>query len=46
MRNDRAARRRGRTRLLGKQASYAELDRFFDRHEGVDLLERGIAAQP
>jgi len=42
MRNDSTARRRGRSRLPGKQASYAELERFFDRHDGVDLLERGI----
>ena len=31
-----------RVRLPGKRASYAELDRFFDRHDGVDLLDQGI----
>jgi hypothetical protein len=31
-----------RIRLPRKSASYAELSRFFDRHDGVDLLERGI----
>jgi hypothetical protein len=31
-----------RIRLPRKSASYAELSRFFDRHDGVDLLDRGI----
>jgi hypothetical protein len=31
-----------RIRLPRKSASYSELSRFFDHHDGVDLLERGI----
>ena|SRR5258708_39094842 len=31
-----------RIRLPRKSASHAELSDFFDRHEGVDLLEQGI----
>ena len=31
-----------RTRLPRKSASYAELSDFFDRHDGVDLLDQGI----
>jgi hypothetical protein len=31
-----------RIQLPRKSASYAELSRFFDRHDGVDLLDRGI----
>jgi hypothetical protein len=31
-----------RIRLPRKSASYAELSDFFDRHDGVDLLDRGI----
>jgi hypothetical protein len=31
-----------RIRLPRKNASYAELSDFFDRHDGVDLLDRGI----
>src|SRR5260370_1156027 len=31
-----------RIRLPRKSASYAELSDFFDRHDGVDLLEQGI----
>jgi hypothetical protein len=31
-----------RIRLPRKGASYAELSDFFDRHDGVDLLDRGI----
>jgi hypothetical protein len=33
-----------RIRLPRKGASDAELSDFFDRHEGVDLLDRGIMA--
>jgi len=29
-------------RLPRKDAGYAELSDFFDRHEGFDLLDRGI----
>ena len=29
-------------RLPRKDASYSELSSFFDRHDGVDLLEQGI----
>jgi hypothetical protein len=31
-----------KTRLPRRDASYAELADFFDRHDGVDLLEQGI----
>ena len=31
-------------RLPGKRASYEELNRFFDRHDGTELLRRGITA--
>jgi hypothetical protein len=31
-----------RIRLPRKSASYAELSNFFDRHDGVDLLDQGI----
>jgi hypothetical protein len=31
-----------RIRLPRKSASYAELSDFFDRHDGVDLLDQGI----
>jgi len=31
-----------RIRLPKKSASYTELSEFFDRHDGVDLVERGI----
>lgn len=31
-----------RIRLPRKDASHAELSDFFDRHDGVDLLDRGI----
>ena len=31
-----------RIRLPRKGASHAELSDFFDRHDGVDLLDRGI----
>ena len=34
--------RAARIRLPHKNASYAELSNFFDRHEGFDLLDRGI----
>jgi hypothetical protein len=30
-------------RLPRADASYTELDEFFDRHDGMDLLDRGIA---
>jgi len=42
MRVNKTAPLAARIRLPGKRATHAELDRFFDRHEGVDLLERGI----
>jgi hypothetical protein len=29
-------------RLPGPGASYSELDRFFERHEGPELIEQGI----
>ena len=29
-------------RLPRKGASYTELSNFFDRHDGIDLLDRGI----
>ena len=29
-------------RLPRKSASYAELSDFFDRHDGVDLMDHGI----
>lgn len=29
-------------RLPGPAASYSELDRFFNRHEGPKLIEQGI----
>jgi hypothetical protein len=31
-----------RIRLPRKRASYEELSDFFDRHDGVDLLDQGI----
>src|SRR6266496_4830997 len=31
-----------RIRLPKKGATYAELSNFFDRHEGVDLIDQGI----
>ncbi len=31
-----------RIRLPPKRASYEELSDFFDRHDGVDLLDQGI----
>jgi hypothetical protein len=31
-----------RTQLPRKSAGYAELADFFDRHDGVDLLDQGI----
>ena len=31
-----------RIRVPGKDASYSELSDFFDRHDGADLLDRGI----
>jgi hypothetical protein len=31
-----------RVRLPRQDASYAELAEFFDRHDGVDLLDQGI----
>jgi hypothetical protein len=31
-------------RLPKKDASYEELARFFDRHDGADLLRRGVTA--
>ncbi len=31
-----------RIRLPGKDASYAELADFFDRHDAVELIEHGI----
>ncbi len=31
-----------RIRLPRKRASYQELSDFFDRHDGVDLLDQGI----
>ncbi|MGO4885672.1 MAG: hypothetical protein ACLP59_33350 [Bryobacteraceae bacterium] len=29
-------------RLPRRDANYAELDDFFDRHDGIELLDRGI----
>ena len=34
--------RGAKIRLPRKDAGYAELSDFFDRHEGFDLLDRGI----
>ena len=31
-----------RVRLPRENASYDELDKFFERHDGVELIERGI----
>ena len=36
------ARRGARIRLPRKRASHTELSDFFDRHDGVDLLDQGI----
>jgi hypothetical protein len=33
---------RRRVRLPAKNASYAELDAFFDRHDAAELLEQGV----
>ena len=32
----------GQLRLPARGASYSELSTFFDRHEGFDLVDRGI----
>lgn len=40
----RKAARSQSVRLPKKDASYEELARFFDRHDGADLLRRGVTA--
>jgi hypothetical protein len=42
MRAAKAKSQAARIRLPRKGASHAELSDFFDRHDGVDLFERGI----
>ena len=42
MRTPKAKSEAARIRLPRKAASYEELADFFDRHDGVDLLEQGI----
>jgi hypothetical protein len=42
MRTPKAKSEAARIRLPRKTASHAELADFFDRHDGVDLLEQGI----
>ena len=39
-----AKRETAKIRLPRKTASHTELSDFFDRHDGVDLLDRGIMA--
>jgi hypothetical protein len=36
------ARKKTRIRLPRMNAGYEELSNFFDRHDGVDLINRGI----
>ena len=43
-RTSRKAVRSGPVRLPKKDASYNELDRFFSRHDGAELLRRGVTA--
>jgi hypothetical protein len=38
----RKAARRGSLRLPKKDASYDQLGRFYDRHDGAELLRRGV----
>jgi hypothetical protein len=42
MKAARPARKRARIPLPRRGASYAELADFFDRHDGVDLIDQGI----
>src|SRR5471030_2708882 len=42
MKAPKAKKESARIRLPRKGASHAELSDFFDRHDGVDLLDRGI----
>ena len=42
MKAKKQSKRTGRIRLPRKNASYAELDDFFSRHEGTELIEQRI----
>jgi hypothetical protein len=42
MKDARVKRKVTRIRLPRKDAGYGELSKFFDRHEGFDLMDRGI----
>ena len=42
MKSTKAARKLRRIRVPGKKASYQDLDRFFDQHDGAELIERGV----
>jgi hypothetical protein len=42
MRKTRTARKAPSIRLPRKSADYAELDRFFERHDAVELLNQGV----
>ena len=42
MRKARPTKKAARIRAPRKDAGYAELAEFFDRHDGVDLLDQGI----
>jgi hypothetical protein len=44
MKAPKAKREAAKIRLPPKTASHAELSDFFDRHDGVDLLDQGIMA--
>jgi hypothetical protein len=44
MKAAKAKREAARIRLPRKGASHAELSDFFERHDGVDLMEQGIMA--
>ncbi len=37
-----ASRKKRKIKLPGPKASYAELADFFEKHDGMDLLEQGI----
>ena len=43
MKEVRAKKKSARIRLPRETAGYTELDDFFDRHDGIDLLDQGIA---
>lgn len=42
MKGTRAKKKAGRIRVPRQGAGYAELSDFFDRHDGVDLVDRGV----